>query len=183
MVSAMQGAKPEQVRRRSPTRGRSTPLKLVVVACDAADAVAAAGGVIFDSVRAGWTVDLYLEKIGDKRALKILGVGSAMIPTGFEFESEWPDAVLLAAALHERHRGAQRLVTGCIRRQHTDVAFWGQDVPSVFHDDTNMEHRLSTAARAFKPYALDAAGLPQCSTLIEAFRGSRRRTDGATQPR
>jgi hypothetical protein len=170
IVSTMQRPKPDRDGDRPSIRGRAIPFKMVVVASDTADAVAAAGGLIFDSVRAGWSVDIYLETHSDDRALKILGVGGEIVPAAFEFEAEWPDAVILAAALHERHRGVQRLVAGSIRRQHTDVAFWGQAVPARF-DDANVEHRLSTAARAFKPFAMDAAGLAPSTALVEPFRG------------
>ena len=90
--------------RQSPSsRGRATPPKLVVVAVDVADTVSAAGGFIFDSVRAGWMVEVYLETVGDERALRVLGVGAHALPASFDFESEWPDTVYFAAALHEQN--------------------------------------------------------------------------------
>jgi hypothetical protein len=179
-VSTMQRPKPDRDGDRPSIRGRAIPFKMVVVATDTADAVAAAGGLIFDSVRAGWTVDIYLETHSDDRALRILGAEGEIVPAAFEFEAEWPDAVILAAALHERHRGVQRLVAGSTRRQHTDVAFWGQAVPAGF-DDANMEHRLSTAARAFKRLAMDAAGLAPSSALVEPFRGGQCTIGGDAQ--
>lgn len=44
-------------------RGRPTPQKLAVLAADVADAVNAAGGLIFDRVSAGWRVEVYLEAV------------------------------------------------------------------------------------------------------------------------
>ncbi|MDG5485299.1 hypothetical protein [Mycolicibacterium gadium] len=144
------------------------------MAVDTADSVSAAGGLIFDSIRAGWIVDIYLESLNDERALYILGARSVVLPEVFEFEHEWPDAVFLSAAVHDRHRGVQRLVAGCIRRQISDIGVWGGSVPGLDAEAVG-EHRLSTAARAFKPHALNAAGLPPQVTNVESFSGGRRR--------
>ncbi|MFI5507645.1 hypothetical protein ACIA48_09270 [Mycobacterium sp. NPDC051804] len=140
------------------------------MASDTADSVSAAGGLIFDSVRAGWTVDIYLESPGDERALCILGARSVALPNVFDFESILPDAVFLSAAMHERHRGVQRLVATSIRRHVGEIGVWGGSVPGLVAE-TRSEHRLSTAARAFKPHAMNAAGLPPCVTDIETFSG------------
>lgn len=144
------------------------------MAVDTADSVSAAGGLIFDSIRAGWIVDIYLESLNDERALYVLGARSVALPEAFEFEHEWPDAVFLSAAVHDRHQGVQRLVAGCIRRQISDIGAWGGSVPGL-DAEAMGEHRLSTAARAFKPHALNAAGLPPHVTNVESFSGGRRR--------
>lgn len=144
------------------------------MAVDAADSVSAAGGLIFDSVRAGWIVDVYLESPGDERALHILGADSAGIPELFEFEPAWPDAVFLSAVVHERHRGVQRLVAATIRRHATEIGVWGGTVTGL-DAEASSEHRLSTAARAFKPHAMNAAGLSPVESGIESFEVGRRR--------
>lgn len=145
-----------------------------MVALDAADSVSAAGGLIFDSVRAGWIVEVYLESPGDERALHILGADSAVLPDMFEFEPAWPDAVFLSAVMHERHRGVQRLVASAIRRHVTDIGVWGGAVTGL-DAEAGSEHRLSTAARAFKPHAMSAAGLPPFESDIESFEVGQRR--------
>jgi hypothetical protein len=144
------------------------------VAVDAADAVSAAGGLIFDSVRAGWIVDIYLEAPGDERALHILGANSVDLPEMFEFDPAWPDAVFVSAVMHERHRGVQSLVTTSVRRHVTKIGVWGGAVTGV-DAEAGGEHRLSTAARAFKPHAMNAAGLPPSASEVESFDGGQRR--------
>lgn len=152
------------------TRGRATPLRLVVLAADAADTVAAAGGLVYDSVRAGWQVDVYVENAGDERALQILGVGGRLIPDTFDFEPLWPDAVYLDAALYERDRRVRRMVADSVRRQHADVAVWHGDSHADQGRGPGIEHRLSTAARAFKFHAMNAAGLDPQVAVVEPFR-------------
>lgn len=152
------------------TRGRATPLRLVVLAADTADTVAAAGGLIYDSVRAGWHVDVYVEKAGDERALQILGVGGRLIPETFDFEPLWPDAVYLDAELYERHRHVRRMVADAVRRQHADIAVWHRDSHADQDMGPGIEHRLSTAARAFKFHAMNAAGLDPQVVVVEPFR-------------
>jgi hypothetical protein len=160
----------EKLRDRPAIRGRATPAKLVVVAVDTADSVSAAGGLIFDAIRAGWKVDIYLESPGDGRALQILGARSVELPEVFEFESNWPDAILLSAVMHERHRGVQRLVATSLRRHVSEIAVWGGSISGI-NAKAGSEHRLSTAARAFKPHAMHAAGLPPPVTYVESFSG------------
>ena len=159
---------------RQSVRGRPTPYTLVVVAADTADSVSAAGGLIFDSVRAGWIVEIHLESPGDDRALHILGARSTPLPEAFEYTPDWPDAIFLSALMHERHRGVQRLVATSIRRHGIDIGAWGGNVPGL-DAETGSAHHLSTAARAFKPHAMNAAGLPPCATDVESFFGGQRR--------
>jgi hypothetical protein len=147
---------------------------LVVVAVDSADCVSAAGGLIFDSVRAGWIVEIYLESPGNERALHILGATGVGLPEVFDFEHAWPDAVFLSAVMHDRHRGVQRLVATSIRRHVSTIGVWGGSVTGL-DAVAGSEHRLSTAARAFKPHALSAAGLPSGVSDIESFDGDQPR--------
>lgn len=172
-ASAKDHRQPGRLSAQPSARGRATPCKLIVVAADPADAVSAAGGLIFDSVRAGWIVEIYLEAPGDQRALHILGANGVELPEIFEYEPAWPDAVFLSAVMHERHRGVQRLVAMSIRQHVTDIGVWGGTVTGL-DADAGSEHRLSTAARAFKPHAMNAAGLPPFASDIESFGGQRR---------
>lgn len=170
MSSAIHKRRPAQSHTTSSTRGRATPTRLVVLAADTSDAVAAAGGLIYDSVRAGWHVDVYVEKTGDERALQILGVGGRIMPHAFDFETLWPDAVYLDAELYERHRHVRRMVADSERRQHADIAVWHYDSLADPLERPGIEHRLSTAARAFKFHAMNAAGLAPEVAVIEPFR-------------
>jgi hypothetical protein len=141
-----------------------------VVGVDAADIVTGAGGLICDSVRAGLDVNVYLEIDGDERALRILGARAGELPARFEFESEWPDAVFFTAGLHKRHQGVRRLVADAARRRRADVGVWGGTWPLDGASGVGIEHRLSTAARAFKSHAMLAIGQQALISPTEPFR-------------
>lgn len=160
---------------RTSGRGSPTPAKLVVLAVDPADTVDAAGGLIFDSVRAGWTVEVYLETLGAQRAFQILGVDARSLPPRFDPEAEWPDAVYAAAALYEKNRDVRRLVADFVRRSHANIAVWGHGGPSSLDMTNSFEYRLSTAAQAFKIHAMNAAGLGPHVAPVEPFRRGARR--------
>jgi hypothetical protein len=163
-----------EVRLRTPvSRGRPTPMKLIVLAVDAADIVTAAGGVIIDLVRAGWTVEAYMQALSDERALRILGVRAQALPTRFD-EKDVPDVIYCSAELLS-NRGV-RMITESARRNGGDVAFWGDD-PSGIEAGATTQHRLSPAAKAFKAHAMTAAGVTAHVHPTEAFRSGKRRVD------
>lgn len=170
MSSVVHANTPAHSHTKSSSRGRATPSKLVVFAANTADAVAAAGGLIYDSVRAGWHVDIYVESAGDERALQILGVCGRVIPDAFDVEPLWPDAVYLDAEVYERHRQVRRMVAESVRRQHADIAVWQHDPQAKPAAGPGVEHRLSAAARAFKFHAMKAAGLTPRLAVVEPFR-------------
>ncbi len=170
VASALGVPVPPQPRTRPSSRGRATPHQLLVLGIDTADVVTGAGGLICDSVRAGLDVKVYTETIDEEQALRILGVSACELPDRFEFESEWPDAVFFAAALHERHPGVRRLITGAARRRCTDAGVWGGTWPLERETGAGIEHRLSTAARAFKFHAMQAVGKPAHISPTEPFQ-------------
>jgi hypothetical protein len=141
----------------------------MVLAEDTPDAVASAGGLVFDAVRAGWHVDLYLERRADERALRILGVAGRSLSDGLDYEPIWPDALFFAASLHGRVDSVRRLTKAALRRR-TEIATWGQAQPPDLETRVGVEHRLSRAAQAFKACALEAAGATDHASTIEEFR-------------
>ena len=153
------------------SRGRPTPMKLIVLAVDAADIVTAAGGVIIDLVRAGWIVEAYLKAVSDERALRILGVKAQALPTRFD-EQDLPDAIYCSTELLS-NRGV-RMITEAARRNGGEVAFWGDD-PCDIEAGATARHRLSPAAKAFKAHAMTAAGVSAHVNPTEAFRSGKRR--------
>lgn len=66
-------------RKSQPDLGQATRSKMTVLAADAIDAVTAAGGLVFDRVRSGWAVDVYLAEPSDARPLRILGVNARQL--------------------------------------------------------------------------------------------------------
>ncbi len=162
---------PRPAAHRPPDRDHATPYKLVVLAPDAVEAVTAAGGLIVDALRAGWLVEIYLETGPDAQALRILGATSDLLPSTFDAESHRPDAVLFAARMYQKHRGVRRFVADATRRHGADVAAWGGTWAAAPASASDIEHRLSSAARAFKYYALKAAGTEVSACSNEAFNG------------
>jgi hypothetical protein len=142
----------------SADRGRGTPHRLVVMGSSTDDTVSAIGGLIVDSVRAGWSVEVYLECEADETPWRILGVATRIVPDEFTFEKDWADAVYVHGPLVERSRGVRKLVADVTRRRSAEVGQWGGTPPSGLETDTGVEYRLSAAAHAFKQHAMRASG-------------------------
>lgn len=152
---------------------------LMVLATDCADAVAAAGGLIFDRVGAGWDVQIYLEQAhepADDRALQILGIRKRL-PTLDIAPDRWPDFILVSAKMYADNTAVRRLFGVAARRPRTEVAIWGGEWPTGLEPGIGgVEHRLSVAAKAFKSHALTAVGLPETmASETESFRNGKRR--------
>lgn len=152
-------------------RDHAAPYKLVVLAPGTTDAVSAAGGIIVDALRIGWRVEAYLETESDARALQILGLDGHVLPARFDFEAHWPDAVIFAASMYDRHRGVRRFLTDAARRHGANVAAWGGSWSAAPGSAADINHRLSSAARAFKHHAMKAAGAAGPAGPVETFHG------------
>jgi hypothetical protein len=134
--------------------------QLTVVAANVVDLVGSAGGWMCDKARAGWDVKVVLTEDQDPRPLAILGAS----PLGAD--TELSDVMRMVS-----HGGALALSAGVLaderiradvltiaKRGLTQVTVWGQDCPTEFSRAADpVEHRLSSAARAFKTHALGAA--------------------------
>jgi hypothetical protein len=156
--------------------GRATRHRLTVLACHTADVVSSAGGLVFDRVGGGWEVEVYLAEPADQRPLHILGIDARELSAGLDSFAVWPDAVVVAAELYERDVRVRNYVGAASRQRCTEVAIWGGSWPMGLEPGIGwVEHRLSTAAMAFKPHALEAAGAkPRCGPT-ERFRSGKRR--------
>jgi hypothetical protein len=141
--------------------------RLTVVASSMVDVVGSAGGWLCDRARAGWDVNVVLADAQDARPLTILGA------TALGVDGELSDVVRVVSyggtlaisaqvlATDERVRGH---VVNILKRRVADVTVWGRDWPSGFgREGDRVEHKLSSAARAFKALALGAAAAPQSS--------------------
>ncbi|OBI41921.1 hypothetical protein A5707_06800 [Mycobacterium kyorinense] len=149
---------------------------------DAADMISGAGGLICDSVRTGLYVDVYLQTVGDEMALQILGVCAQTLPAEFDFGADWPDAIVVTAALQAQHQGVRNLVMDAARARRSELALWGGTRPTNFEASTEIEHRLSTAAQAFKRHAMKAVGAASEMTFTESFHVGKNRTAGPVSP-
>jgi hypothetical protein len=148
----------------------------VLLAAQPADVVHSAGGWLFDQVMAGWAADVWLADDGDPRPLTILGARSARMATAAHAlpRGSLPRTVAVAAQLCRTDPAVRACVANLLDRGVAEVRLWGEQRPADL--DTRLgtvRHRLSVAARAFKGYALRAAGLPAGAVeATETFRGS-----------
>jgi hypothetical protein len=173
-----------RVRKRSAEAGRGTRHRLVVVAESPADLVCAAGGLIYDRASLGWDVAVFLSACKSDRALSILGVRWRTLAstTLSHMVDLQPDAIVASHDLFTNNRRVHRFIRATSQHR-TEIALWGgARWPTELDEGLGqVEHRLSRAALAFKPYAIEAAGVPaSCeSNDVETFHSSKRRFEVA----
>ena len=142
--------------------------RLDVVAASAADAVRSAGGWLYDRAMAGWEVTVLLPRSCDPRPLRILGVKVMDLAAGFErtysaLQSQ--PSLAVSAEAYAADRRIREAVLKALNHRLTEVALWGDGWPlAVDRSMTRVQHVLSSAARTFKGYALEAAGIG-CGTV------------------
>jgi hypothetical protein len=154
-----------------PNQGWATRHRLTVLAADAIDAVTGAGGLIFDRASSGRKVDVYLAAPGDERPLRILGVSShGLLPGALAGPTECPDALVIAGELYKANSNVCHFFNAASRNHRTEVAIWGGKWPAELASGVGrVEHHLSIAARAFKAYSMDAAGVQPLVEPTESF--------------
>jgi hypothetical protein len=135
--------------------------QLNVVASTTAEVVESAGGWLCDRARAGWDVNVLVAGGGDPRPLTILGATSldldesllVMVQRASRGEAMAISADLLGADKRVRSEVLRVLKCGL-----ADVTVWGTRWPAELgRQADSVQHRVSTAARAFKSHALVAA--------------------------
>jgi hypothetical protein len=136
--------------------------RLDVVASGPADVVRAAGGWLYDRVRAGWAVNVLLPQQCDTRPLQILGARAAHLESHFG-PATTGVAVRGLAVSAEMFTSDPRIreeVLKALDHRMTEVTLWDDGWPlAVGHRTNTVQHVLSAAARAFKHHALTAAGI------------------------
>jgi hypothetical protein len=149
--------------------------RLDVVAASPADVVCSVGGWLYDRVRAGWEVNVFLPQRCDTRALQILGMQAA------DLDSHIPSAsngcatrgLAVSAEMFASDQRIRHEVLRALDRWMTEVTLWHDDWPlSVGHRTTTVQHVLSAAARAFKRHALTAAGVSEAVGPTEMLRSA-----------
>lgn len=151
--------------------------RMAIFAASAADVVQFTGGLIFDHVGAGWDVRVHItqDATEDERAMRILGIRHLLRSADMD-STEWPDLLLTGAESYRSQPDIHRIFNAAARRQQTEVAMWGGDWPGELDPGIGtVEHRLSTAARAFKAHAVTAAGLDSFADAAEQFVSGKRR--------
>jgi hypothetical protein len=135
--------------------------QLTVLAASMVDVLRSAGGWICDRARAGWDVNVVVAEHHDARPLTILGASTLVV------DAELSDVVRAAshggglavsARLLAADASIRTAVLNSLKRGHAQVTVWGEDWPAEFGPKVDpVEHKLSSAARAFKAHALGAA--------------------------
>lgn len=146
---------------------------MVLAPCTVA-AVRHTGGWLFDRVMAGWEATVLVAEQPDSRPLRILGASSAELESALTAPPRRPrpQAIAVEAGLYGSDRRVARIVREALEGGATEVIFWGDLRPADLDDGGGpVQHRLSSAARAFKAQALVAAAAPVDSIPgTETFR-------------
>ncbi|WP_159235187.1 hypothetical protein [Mycolicibacterium vanbaalenii] len=157
-------------------RTRATRYTMLVLAVDEADAVGAAGGLLFDRANIGWVIDVRTALRAGETPFRILGVPVGALAEPLQAPEQWPDTLVVSGELHARDTAVRKLFSEAAGRPDTEVAMWGGAWPrDTERGDVCVEHRLSCAAIAFKSHAMVAAGLPSHVGVTEQFRSGRGR--------
>jgi hypothetical protein len=148
--------------------------RLAVVAPSVLDAVRFAGGWVYDRVMAGWDVTILVADDEDARPLEILGAEVRDLESVL---ASWedrphPQTVAVAADLFDRDARVRRGVLEALDQGATEVTLWGEGLPAELDESVDsVQHRLSSAARAFKAQALAAANASDAAVShTETFR-------------
>jgi hypothetical protein len=147
--------------RATPTAGGILRYQLNVVAGTTEDVVRSAGGWLFDSARAGWDVNVMVADGGASRSLAILGATAVDFAEGFVSmvrNASRVGALAVSADLLGTDARVRDEVVRVLKRGLTEVTVWGERWPAELGRQADpVQHRVSSAARAFKSHALVAA--------------------------
>ena len=147
--------------------------RLDVVAPTVLDAVAFAGGWIYDRVMAGWDVTVLIGNDDDARPLEILGAQVRDLESVLEAweDRPHPQTVAVAADVFDSDPRVHQNVLNALEQGATEVTLWGERLPAELDSSVDsVEHHLSAAARAFKSQALAAANAEAAVAHAETFR-------------
>jgi hypothetical protein len=147
--------------------------RLDVVAPTVLDAVAFAGGWIYDRVMAGWDVTVLIGNDDDARPLEILGAQVRDLESVLEAweDRPHPQTVAVAADVFDSDPRVHQHVLNALEQGATEVTLWGERLPAELDKSVDsVEHHLSAAARAFKSQALAAANAEAAVAHAETFR-------------
>jgi hypothetical protein len=137
--------------------GECLRYRLDVVAASAVGVVQSAGGWLYDRVMAGWEVTVLLPHGCDSRPPRILGVRALDLESAMGSTSQ---SLAVGAEVFTADVRVRDKVLKALDNRLTEVALWGDGWPlGVNREMTRVQHVLSAAARAFKGYALAAAGI------------------------
>ena len=125
--------------------------RLDLIGASVPDVICSAGAWLADRALAGWDVNVFVPETDDVAPLRILGVTPRPLA---EVHRDPRPPTAVAVSADARHLLAE------FAGEVAELTVWGAEVPpgagAVFQ---SVEHVPSTAARAFKAYALRAAAV------------------------
>ncbi len=137
--------------------------QLTVVGLSTADVVQSAGGWLCDRARAGWDVNVFVTDPCDRLSLTILGATRRRLDGDLSSAMRGISAggaLAVSADLLSTDSRVRRGVVDALKRGLTDVTVWGRQWPAELGRQADpVQHRVSSAARAFKLHAVVAADL------------------------
>jgi hypothetical protein len=164
-------ASPTPLSAASPAQSRTAPLdppseeldryRLHVVAPSVAEAVASAGGLIYDRAMAGWDVTVMVDGEVDDRPIRILGAKAENLSAALASRGEAgrPRALAVATDVVAGSEAVRRNLIAACNAPTIDILLWGGHCPSELQCDiTPVGHQPSVAANVFKAHALAAVG-------------------------
>lgn len=160
---------------RAPSSAGILRYQLNVVATTVQDVLRSAGGWLCDRARAGWDVNVMVAG-GDPLPLTILGAAALDVTEGYVSmvrSSAWDGALAVSAELLAADVALRDEVIRVLKRGVTDVIVWGERWPAELGAQPDaVQHRVSSAARAFKSHALVAADVATdaVTTTEQLFR-------------
>lgn len=161
----------------SRTRRHELRYRLVVAAPSVSDVVTLGGGWLFDRVMAGWHVTVLTPGADNPLPLRILGTRVADLDDAMTVRdfAILPQSFAVTAALYEADTQLRKWVQRTLDGGQHEIIVWGPDLPEDLAERTDAaQHRLSSAARAFKTRALAAAGGQTPADDVERFRSAGR---------
>jgi hypothetical protein len=136
--------------------------RLDVMAASVQEVVCAAGGWLADRALAGWDVNVFVPDPDDVAPLRILGVTPHRLADALLSRRAVrpPTAVAVSAHLISTDATVREHVAQ-VSRDVPEVTVWGAVPTGMVDRFQSVEHVPSTAARAFKIYAMRAAALDE----------------------
>jgi len=158
----------------APAVGRPLRYQLNVVGSTTQDVVESAGGWLCDRAQAGWDVNVLVADGGAPRPLTILGATAIDLEDGFLSmvrSASRGGALAVSTDLLGADARVRDEVVRVLKRGLTEVTVWGTQWPAELgRQGDSIQHRVSSAARAFKSHALVAADVStDAVTPTEAF--------------
>ncbi|MGV0851871.1 hypothetical protein [Mycolicibacterium phlei] len=145
-------------------RGRGTRHRLTALGVDAADIVAAVGGLLCDRALAGWYVAAHTDTTQHAQPLRALGAAPAEL-SALDFAPEaWPDVLVVSSRLFDRRDWVRRYVQ-VARRHNAAIGWWGQGGRTLPSRLQPVRYRPSRAALVFKERAVRIAGATESESV------------------